>query len=133
MRRNTKKIEDTELDLPSIFMDEVNALEEDAVEHTSTDGDDTEYDAATAQLPEYQADKVLADDDSVKTYLREIARHKLLSGREEIELARASRSGDMVARRRLIQSNLRLVVSIASATAALVSASKISFRKEALV
>src|SRR5437868_13517812 len=54
-----------------------------------------------------------ADEDSVKTYLREISRHKLLNGREEIELARAIRDGDKVARRRLIQANLRLVVSIA--------------------
>jgi RNA polymerase primary sigma factor len=53
------------------------------------------------------------DEDSVKTYLREISRHKLLNGREEIELARAIRSGDKAARRRLIQTNLRLVVSIA--------------------
>ncbi|MFX5933680.1 sigma-70 factor domain-containing protein, partial [Acinetobacter baumannii] len=82
-------------------------------EHALADGDDTEYDVSSAQLPEYQADKTFADDDSVKTYLREIARHKLLNGREEIELARASRAGDMLARKRLIQSNLRLVVSIA--------------------
>lgn len=56
---------------------------------------------------------VLVDEDSVKTYLREISRHKLLNGREEIELARAIRGGDEAARRKLIQSNLRLVVSIA--------------------
>jgi len=53
------------------------------------------------------------EDDSVRIYLKEIARHKLLSGREEIELARAIRNGDEFARRRLIQANLRLVVSIA--------------------
>lgn len=53
------------------------------------------------------------EEDSVRTYLREISRHKLLNGREEIELARAVRSGDTAARRRLIQANLRLVVSIA--------------------
>lgn len=53
------------------------------------------------------------EDDSVRVYLKEIARHKLLSGREEIELARALKRGDQLARRRLIQANLRLVVSIA--------------------
>lgn len=53
------------------------------------------------------------EEDSVKIYLREISRHKLLTGREEIELARRIRAGDSAARRRLIQSNLRLVVSIA--------------------
>lgn len=53
------------------------------------------------------------EEDSTKVYLREIGRHKLLNGREEIELARATRSGDELARRKLVQSNLRLVVSIA--------------------
>ncbi|HEY9681111.1 MAG TPA: sigma-70 family RNA polymerase sigma factor [Oculatellaceae cyanobacterium] len=110
MRRNTRKLEDLDLDVPSIFMDEVNLTVDEGIDG---DIDEHEYDTASAHLPEYQAEKVMADDDSVKTYLREIARHKLLTGREEIELARASRGGDMLARQRLIQSNLRLVVSIA--------------------
>lgn len=53
------------------------------------------------------------EEDSIRIYLKEISRHKLLSGREEIELARAVQTGDVVARRKLIQANLRLVVSIA--------------------
>jgi RNA polymerase primary sigma factor len=113
MRRSTRKIEEPEVDdLPSIFVDELTLVNEDN-ESQFSDGNDAEDDDASSTAMEYQAEKVVADDDSVKTYLREISRHKLLSGREEIELARASRSGDMVARRRLIQSNLRLVVSIA--------------------
>lgn len=51
--------------------------------------------------------------DSLKAYLKEIGRHKLLSAREEIELTRLMKEGDKEARRRLIQANLRLVVSIA--------------------
>lgn len=51
--------------------------------------------------------------DSLKAYLKEIGRHKLLSSREEIELTRRMKEGDKEARRRLIQANLRLVVSIA--------------------
>lgn len=51
--------------------------------------------------------------DSLKAYLKEIGRHKLLSAREEIELSRRMKEGDREARRRLIQANLRLVVSIA--------------------
>jgi RNA polymerase primary sigma factor len=54
-----------------------------------------------------------SDEDSVRIYLKEISRHRLLNGREEIELARAVKQGDLNARRRLIQANLRLVVSIA--------------------
>ncbi len=53
------------------------------------------------------------DEDSTRTYLREIGRHRLLTGHEEIELARSVRLGNWSARQRLIQCNLRLVVSIA--------------------
>jgi len=53
------------------------------------------------------------DEDSTGAYLKEIGRHKLLTGTEEIELSRACKAGDSAARRRIIQSNLRLVVSIA--------------------
>ncbi len=52
-------------------------------------------------------------DDPVKMYLKEIGRVPLLSGDEEIELARRMQEGDEEAKRRLSESNLRLVVSIA--------------------
>lgn len=56
-----------------------------------------------------------ADDeaDILRKYLKDIGRHKLLSAKEEIDLARKIVSGDPIARRRLIQCNLRLVVSVA--------------------
>lgn len=54
-----------------------------------------------------------AIEDTIGAYLRSIGRYKLLTGKEEIELMRAARLGDELARKRLIQSNLRLVVSIA--------------------
>jgi RNA polymerase primary sigma factor len=62
---------------------------------------------------EYKSSRPLLEEDSTKTYLREIGRHKLLTGREEIELARSAKTGDDRARQRLIRANLRLVVSIA--------------------
>ena len=52
-------------------------------------------------------------DDSVKMYLREIGTIKLLTPTEEIELAKAIADGDEVAKKKLINANLRLVVSIA--------------------
>lgn len=55
----------------------------------------------------------LVGEDSVQLYLRSIGRIKLLSAREEIELARSIARGDKMAKKRLIQANLRLVVSVA--------------------
>jgi len=52
-------------------------------------------------------------DDSVKIYLQQIGRVKLLTGQEEIDLAKRIAEGDDVAKQKLIQANLRLVVSIA--------------------
>lgn len=51
--------------------------------------------------------------DSVQMYLREIGRVSLLSAEEEISLAKAIEKGDQVAKQRLTEANLRLVVSIA--------------------
>ena len=50
---------------------------------------------------------------SLSAYLKEISRYKLLTAEEEIELANRIRNGDNEARIRMINSNLRLVVSIA--------------------
>jgi RNA polymerase primary sigma factor len=52
-------------------------------------------------------------EDPVQVYLRSIGRIKLLTATEEIELARRIAKGDMLAKKRLVQSNLRLVVSVA--------------------
>jgi len=50
---------------------------------------------------------------SMALYLRDIRRTKLLTAREEIELALRIEKGDEAARARMIESNLRLVVMIA--------------------
>ena len=52
-------------------------------------------------------------DDPVKTYLKDIGKVPLLTGDEEIELAKRMVEGDAEARAKLSESNLRLVVSIA--------------------
>lgn len=52
-------------------------------------------------------------DDSVRLYLREIGNVPLLTGPEEIELALKIRAGDMDAKAKMAESNMRLVVSIA--------------------
>jgi len=51
--------------------------------------------------------------DSVQMYLKEIGQYKLISGKEEKDLARKIEIGDDEARKALAKANLRLVVSIA--------------------
>ncbi len=55
----------------------------------------------------------LAQSDSLRLYLREIARISLLSATREVALAERAEAGDREARNQLIEANLRLVVSIA--------------------
>ena len=52
-------------------------------------------------------------DDPVKVYLKEIGRVPLLTSEEEVELAIRISDGDVQAKQRLSEANLRLVVSIA--------------------
>ena len=52
-------------------------------------------------------------DDPVRMYLKEIGKVPLLSSLEEIELAKRNEEGDLAAKKKLAEANLRLVVSIA--------------------
>src|SRR5215213_4041049 len=54
-----------------------------------------------------------ATTDALQLFLNEIRRYPLLTAEEEIELAKRIEKGDMAAKERMINSNLRLVVSIA--------------------
>jgi RNA polymerase primary sigma factor len=51
--------------------------------------------------------------DSLRLYLRSIGRVDLLTADQEIDLAKRIEKGDMVAKRHMVEANLRLVVSIA--------------------
>lgn len=52
-------------------------------------------------------------DDTVRLYLKEIGQYQLLTPEQERELAKKKQQGDPVAFKRLVECNLRLVVSIA--------------------
>lgn len=77
----------------------MNNKENTEKEEKSNDFDYTDYD--------------VNDMDDVRLYLREIATSKLLTADEELELGKKISMGDEKAKKKLIESNLRLVVSIA--------------------
>jgi RNA polymerase primary sigma factor len=55
----------------------------------------------------------LLEPDSLQLFLNEVSRHRLLTADEEVELAQRIERGDFEAKERMVNSNLRLVVSIA--------------------
>lgn len=61
----------------------------------------------------YTGDISSTTQDPVKMYLKDIGKVPLLSAEEEIELAKRMEAGDEMAKKKLAESNLRLVVSIA--------------------
>ena len=61
----------------------------------------------------YEADQPSGGGDSLQLFLADVARHKLLTAAQEVILAKKIERGDPVAKRQMIESNLRLVVSIA--------------------
>jgi RNA polymerase primary sigma factor len=58
-------------------------------------------------------DLVAATTDALQLFLNEMARYPLLTAEEEVELAKRIERGDKEAKDRMVNSNLRLVVSIA--------------------
>jgi RNA polymerase nonessential primary-like sigma factor len=75
-----------------------------------------EPDLYSAELPLPEPPPGLSADfvtDVTQLYLNDVGQHPLLSPEEELRLARRVREGDFAARQTMIESNLRLVVSIA--------------------
>jgi len=68
---------------------------------------------AAAEPAQAQPQALVGAADSLQLFLADIGRHKLLTAAEEVMLAKAIERGDLTAKRRMIESNLRLVVSIA--------------------
>lgn len=83
------------------------------------EGDNTdrkkEFDSNESSLNSIQDEHLSPSfyDDTVKTYLKSLSKIPLLSHKEELELAEKVAKGDREAKKYLVRSNLRLVVSIA--------------------
>lgn len=97
------------------ILDEVfTALADQGIKLLGSDtwGDDEEEDEEIAlKPPETYLDDV--SDDSVRLYLREIGKIPLLNPEEEITLAQRVVAGDLEAKDKMAEANMRLVVSIA--------------------
>src|ERR687894_978785 len=79
--------------------------------HIELRDDCTRQDAPEAPLDDAQFATVTTD--TLQLFLNEIGRHRLLTPSEEIDLAKRIERGDLAAKDRMINANLRLVVSIA--------------------
>ena len=73
----------------------------------------TEEDEIDVETIDLSVPEGISIEDPVRMYLKEIGKVPLLSGEEEILLAKRMEEGDEEARKRLAEANLRLVVSIA--------------------
>ena len=76
--------------------------------------DDEESVAEAAETKEaFDEDVTYAQMDATRLYLNEIGHSQLLTAEEEVYFSRLAQKGDIAARQRMIESNLRLVVKIA--------------------
>jgi RNA polymerase primary sigma factor len=73
----------------------------------------TEEAEAPAPALNLEAAEISGAADSLQLFLADVGKHKLLTAAEEVTLAKRIERGDPIAKRKMIESNLRLVVSIA--------------------
>lgn len=103
-----QEIEDKGIDVVGDKEDDI-LLESDEEDDDNTIGEQKrEHKAPLITVP-----KGVSVDDPVRMYLKEIGKVPLLTGPEEVELAKRMEAGDEEAKRTLSEANLRLVVSIA--------------------
>jgi RNA polymerase primary sigma factor len=97
-----------ELELPE---DDAQALQE----RLDARGIEVSDDCGNERLGAHYNNDELATmtSDTLQLFLRDVRRHPLLSAAEEVELAKRIERGDLEAKERMVNSNLRLVVSIA--------------------
>ncbi|HCN61512.1 MULTISPECIES: RNA polymerase sigma factor RpoD [Mammaliicoccus] len=104
------KLQNFEMDPDQMddFFDLINENEINLInEKDSTDTNDK------LNLNDLSAPPGVKINDPVRMYLKEIGRVNLLTAQEEVELAKRIEKGDDIAKSRLAEANLRLVVSIA--------------------
>ena len=111
------EIEDTDIDdikdAPMDLQDIDSFDDDDIYDSIDSESDELDYLSADIDNSMLNIGSDVKVNDPVKMYLKEIGRVPLLDKDEEIEIAARVAQGDEEAKRILISSNLRLVVSIA--------------------
>ena len=75
--------------------------------------DEKEREKEAAEAAVWAAESLSGAADSLQLFLADVGKHKLLTAAQEVQLAKRIERGDPTAKRHMIESNLRLVVSIA--------------------
>ena len=99
-----------------VFEDIINLLMEKDIELVDDDEVTLDKKVPVAEKKKDEPEKIQGFDDiddSVRVYLREIGKIRLLTMQEEVTLAKRIEHGDQESQRKLIEANLRLVVSVA--------------------
>ena len=100
----------------NIDIDNIDNIDSIADDDSLLLDDDDEFDKDSEEDIDLSAIDMLegvGTEDPVRMYLKEIGTVPLLTANEELELAKRKQDGDEYAKQRLIEANLRLVVSIA--------------------
>jgi len=96
---------------PETMIEDIEKVLDDDID--IVDAKDIAVDKQVEEPLDLTVDKTMDLDDSVKMYLREIGTIDLLTPDQEVELAKQVAAGNEIAKQKLINANLRLVVSIA--------------------
>jgi RNA polymerase primary sigma factor len=92
--------------------DEMQAFQEQLAARGIEVADDCGRDPG--ELPRYGNDELaIMTGDTLQLFLRDVRRHPLLTAAQEVELAKRIERGDLEAKERMVNANLRLVVSLA--------------------
>ena len=106
----------TEPDLKNLNLDKLDSIDSLLMDDLNDDFNNEFNEKDAEEDIDFDAVDLLegiGTDDPVRMYLKEIGTVPLLSADEELELAKRKAAGDNAAKERLIEANLRLVVSIA--------------------
>ncbi len=92
-----------------LFEDEENV----DIDNLDFEGEETNLSLFDQEIDPTLIESFVPDKDSLDAFLKSISKIPLLTREEEIELAKRAKAGDKEALKKLVESNLRFVVSVA--------------------